>query len=266
MKDIAAAVARKLGIPFSQPVVISEGMNVVVHLRPSPIVARLTRVAHMVRPVEAWAEGVAFGQALRGRVVSPTLEVKPGPYVENGSYVTLWEHVEGFQAGPEEAGSSLRALHDAARPYRGKLRRFDPRADALVIADVIGGEVGAVLRQAVDRIKLPSLAEQPIHGDANFGNVITGGLWLDLDDVCLGPPEWDVAYLRHRNSFFGELGHETRVALAAYGSFDEAGVAALEPLVVLSIAAWGALAHFVLGTIGLRTQRRLDWLQKRYGR
>jgi Phosphotransferase enzyme family len=264
--NIATEVARKLGVPLSQPVIISEGMNEVVHLRPSPIVARVTRVAHMVRPVEVWAEGVAFGQALRERVVPPTTKVDPGPHVENGHYVTLWEYVDSVQAAPEEAGSSLRALHDAACTYKGKLRGFDPRPDALIIAELIGGGISTTLRQTVERIECRDLPEQPIHGDANLGNAITGRRWLDLDDVCIGPPEWDVACLRHRHAFFGELRQETREALGAYGSYDEAVVAALEPLVVLSIAAWGALAPFVGEKIGPRTLRRLQWLQERYGR
>ena len=64
--------------------------------------------------------------------------------------------------------------------------------------------------------------------------------------------------------FFGELAGETSEALAAYGPFDEAAVAALDPLVVLFTAAWGALAPFVGEPIGPRTQRRLDWLRERY--
>jgi Ser/Thr protein kinase RdoA (MazF antagonist) len=121
------------------------------------------------------------------------------------------------------------------------------------------------LRRAAELIEFPELAEQPIHGDANFGNVIAGGRWLDLDDVCIGPPEWDLACLRHVNTFFGERGSETYSALAAYGSYDESAVAALEPLVVLSIAAWGALAPIVGADIGQRTQQRLDWLEEHYG-
>lgn len=48
MRDIAVAVAHKLGIPCTQPVIISNGMNTVVHLRPSPIVARVPCVAHLI--------------------------------------------------------------------------------------------------------------------------------------------------------------------------------------------------------------------------
>ena len=138
----ALAVARKLGIRCDRAVVLAEGMNAVVHLRPSPLVARVTRVAHLVRPVEALAGVVAMARALRGLVVPPSDQVDPGPHVEGGRYVTFWAHVEGVPATPAEAGSSLRALHQAARRYDLRLRSFDPRPEALRITNLVGGEVG----------------------------------------------------------------------------------------------------------------------------
>ena len=37
----------------------------------------------------------------------------------------------------------------------------------------------------------------PLHGDVHAGNLIAarGGemMWIDFEDVCLGPPEWDLA-------------------------------------------------------------------------
>jgi hypothetical protein len=260
----ALAVARKLGIPCDRPVVLAEGMNVVVHLCPSPLVARVTRVAHLVRPVEALAGVVAMARALRGLVVPPSDQVDPGPHVEGGRYVTFWAHVEGVPATPAEAGSSLRALHQEARRYDFRLRSFDPRPEALRIADLVGSEAGAVLRAAAERMNRPELREQPVHGDAHLGNVLAGGLWLDMDEACAGPPEWDLACLRHCFFIFGELEHETREALTAYGSYDEAAVAALDPLVVLFTAAWGSLAPFIGEPIGSRTLRRLAWLRERY--
>src|SRR5262245_461113 len=99
-------------------------MSTVVHLRPSPIVARVTRVAHLVRPVEDLTGTIALARALPGLVVPPSELVDPGPYVADGRYVTFWAHVEALPATPAEAGSSLRALHATARTYTGRLRSF----------------------------------------------------------------------------------------------------------------------------------------------
>ena len=167
-------------------------------------------------------------------------------------------------ATPAEAGAALRALHQAARGYAGRLRSFDPRPDAIGIADVLRGEAGRVLSAAAERIEVPDLPAQPVHGDAHLGNVVSGGLWLDFDEASLGPPEWDLACLRHCFAFFGELVDETAAALAAYGPHDEAAVAALGPLVVLFTGAWGATSQLHGKPIGPRTQRRLDWLRERY--
>ena len=262
----ALAVARKLGVACDRPVVLAEGMNTVVHLRPSPIVARVTRVAHLIRPVEDVAGTVALARALPELVVPPSDQVDPGPHVADGRYVTFWTYVEAIAANPAEAGASLRALHQTARQYRGKLRSFDPRPEALRIADLVGGPAGAVLRTAAERMNRPGLPEQPVHGDAHLGNVLAGGLWLDIDEACIGPPEWDLACLRHRSLFFGELARETREALEAYSLYDERALAALDPLVVLFTAAWGAMAPLVGEPIGSRTQRRLDWLREHYVR
>jgi hypothetical protein len=260
----ALVVARKFGVACDRPIVLAESMNAVVHLHPNPLVARVTRVAHLVRPVETLAGVVAMARALRGFVIQPSDQVDPGPHVEEGHYVTFWEYVKGVPATPAEVGSSLRALHQAARLYEGKLRSFDPRPEALQIADFVGGAVGGVLRAAAERMDRPELSEQPVHGDAHPGNVLAGGLWVDLDETCTGPPEWDIACLRHCYSFFGELEHETCEALMAYGLYDEEAVAALDPFVVLFTAAWGAMAPLIGEPIGSRTLRRLDWLRKRY--
>ena len=260
----AVAVAGRLGIAHDEAVVLAEGMCLVVHLPPNPVVARVTRVAHHIRPVEDVAGTVALARALGGLVVPPAEGVDPGPHLADGRYVTFWTHVDPVPATPAEAGASLRAFHQTARRHDGRLRSFDPRPEAVRIADLIGGDAGATLQAVAARIPVPDLPAQPIHGDAHLGNALAEGRWLDLDEACLGPPEWDLACLRHRSFFFGEIPRETAEALAAYGSFDEAAVAALDPLVVLWTAAWGTMAAVLGEPIGPRTHRRLTWLRERY--
>lgn len=260
----AVGVAANVGILCRDPLVLAAGMSTIVHLRPSPVVARVTRVAHLIRPVDDFVGTMALARALPGLVAAPSDRVDPGPHVADGRYVTFWAYVEAVPAAPAEAGSSLRALHRAARRYDGSLRTFDPRPEALRIAALVGGEAGAVLGEAAERLNVPPLAEQPVHGDAHLGNARAGGLWLDFDEACLGPPEWDLACLRHRLFLFGELAGETSEALAAYGPHDEGAVSALEPLVVLFTAAWGATASLLGRPIGPRTLRRLEWLRDRH--
>lgn len=270
-EDIAARVARRLGLAFTDASVLYRGTNVLVHLRPAPVVARVTRLAHLVRPVADLAGAIALARsdALRGRVVAPTTLVDPGPFVEDSRYVTLWTYYPGGStttlASPAEAGSGLRAFHQSARSYAGRLRSFDPRPEALKIADLVDPDVGEVLRSVANSMTTPDLMQQPIHGDAHEENALAGGIWQDFDEVCAGPIEWDLASLQHRRYLFGERQAEIAAALSAYGPRDERAVEALGPLVVLAIAAWGSLAPHIGEDVGPRTRLRLKWLRERFG-
>ena len=259
--ELAESLARRLGLVFDEGVELGQGMNVLIHLRPAPAVARVTRLAHLVRSTEPLAGAVAFAKALGALAVPPSDLIPPGPHVEGGRYITFWAYRPGRSASPKEAGAALRALHEEAARYRGALRSFDPRPEALRIADLVGAAPATILRDAAARLAPPPLASQPIHGDAHFGNVLGDGVWQDFDEACFGPREWDIACMIHRWSVFGELEQEMREALAAYGPYNREAVAALQPLVVLAIAAWGSLAPLVGESFG-RTPERLEWLRR----
>ena len=90
LAQTAVALAARLGLTCDAPRVLAEGMCTVVHLPPSPIVARVTRVAHGIRPVEDVAGTVDLARALPGIVVAPADRIDPGPHVVDGRYVTFW--------------------------------------------------------------------------------------------------------------------------------------------------------------------------------
>ena len=62
-----------------------------------------------------------------------------------------------------------------------------------------GGAERATLRGAASRLEPFLEAPEPtqtLHGDAHPGNLIAtrnGLVWIDFEDVCLGPLEWDLA-------------------------------------------------------------------------
>jgi Phosphotransferase enzyme family len=58
------------------------------------------------------------------------------------------------------------------------------------------------LRHAIDalypQIDAFDFLARTLHGEPHLGNVVAtpGGLrWVDLEDVCVGPLEWDLAFL-----------------------------------------------------------------------
>ena len=181
---------------------IGTGSNVIVHLRPHPIVARVmsgTVVLHS-DPREWLTREVDVGAFLADRgapVVAPTKLVEPGPFVSDDLWVSLWEYVEIRQTPLEakEIGRALRSLHDELAAYPGPL---PPRTAVLDEIDWLlealsgeegAGELAAERDRAAEVILEPVADLQPIHGDASFSNLLStseGPRWNDLEDVCIG--------------------------------------------------------------------------------
>ena len=125
----ARAVARAHFVPSADAVVLAAGSNVMVHLKPAPVVARvMSGTAGLHDDVEAWlAREVAVGGFLgdRGLGIPPSELLAPGPYLHDGLWMTCWTFVEhqapGQLPSARELGDSLRELHAALAEFRGEL-------------------------------------------------------------------------------------------------------------------------------------------------
>lgn len=81
--EAAVAVAKAHGLACKEPIVLADRSNVIVHLSPAPVVARVATTTALVRPeAGAWLEReitVAGFLAERGvAVVPPSDELPPG--------------------------------------------------------------------------------------------------------------------------------------------------------------------------------------------
>ena len=213
----ARAVALANSVACEDAVVLAVGSNVLVHLKPTPVIARvMTGTAVLHADVERWlAREVAVGTFLgdRGLAVPPTDVLAPGPHVHEGLWMTFWKFVEHDAARPlpraHELGGSLRELHDALADFPGELGPLIEIRDWL---DRLLGELRpspALTAQDRDLLRFhlqeltPAVFESPlpaqtIHGDASLSNLLrtdAGVIWNDLEDVCVGPVHWDVAGL-----------------------------------------------------------------------
>ena len=218
----AGAVAAAHGLAHDQGVVISSGSNVLVHLRPAPVVARVmagTVVLHD-DPARWLAREISVLQFLApsGLAVAPSPLIAPGPYRCDGLWMTFTEWIADVDGatGLDDAhrlGEALRDLHDELRPFEGelgglgevredierlhgKLRPLDARE-----ADLIGAFRARLdaLREAVFESTLPT---QALHGDVSLGNLLRASrrrVWNDFEDTFRGPVHWDLA------SFVGSL-------------------------------------------------------------
>jgi hypothetical protein len=199
----AVTVATSLGVPCDSPTVLHDGSNVVVHLRPSPVVARVATLTADVRPgVSAWlTRDIAVARPLAACGL-PVTRPLSGPVEVDGAAVALWHyepHDPSFSFSPPEVAARLAALHSALASFQGELPRFAPcddldRALALVDLPPVVASENARLRAT-----LSDFPVRPLHGDAHPGNLLatpTGPVWNDFEDAWLGPLGWDLACLR----------------------------------------------------------------------
>ncbi|MFF3538097.1 phosphotransferase [Streptomyces sp. NPDC002466] len=223
----AVAAGRGLGLTVTDPTVLHDVFSVVVHLAPSPVVARIPTVlpdspAALARrqqdelDVASWLDG-------RGvPVIAPSPLVPREPVRRDGFSMTFWPFVE--EARDKEPdyvanSESVADLHAALRSYPGRLEFLstaEPQfvADGLARLDRHPDLIGAaeldrarrewqvleplVRSREAFEARFPGIDLQPVHGDcppANIFSGVDGDLHADFELVTLGPVEWDLAGL-----------------------------------------------------------------------
>ena len=267
----AAAVAQRLGCAVGEPRLLSKRGNVLVHLAPLPLVARVATLsavtrhdpaAWMRREVEVSARAADRG----GPVHRPSRLVDPGPHRHDGLSVTYWPLVRSSDrvAGPAELGTTLAGLHRATAGHPGRLPVLvQAREQISEGLDLLAGTGGAPpalvssLRQAhvevLDALASAAPSAGPdtvLHGDAHAGNLLDtpdGWCWIDLEETGRGPVEWDLAVA----SGGRERGPDAADVLAAYAEAtgtqppDERRLVPFRRARLLEAAVWAlSLARF----------------------
>jgi aminoglycoside phosphotransferase (APT) family kinase protein len=243
----ALEAAGRVGLPKSEPRILRDLTNVLVHLAPAPVVARVPLTLARLRGRDWFAQELelaAFLAAAGAPVAPPAAGVDPGPHEVGGLHVGFWalvQHDPG-RADAAAAGRALAEIHALLALYPGRLpacERLDEVArllDRLRPSNLATAEDLGVLRATHARLATRNLpAGRPIHGDSHLGNVLltpAGPLWSDLENACSGPVEWDLACMAYRDA------PGTTEAIAAYGEHDPALVEAATPFLALFLAAW----------------------------
>ena len=185
---------------------LHNGSNVVVHLRPADVVARVATLTAAVRPgIEAWFERDALvARHLVARGVPATRPIVPALAVD-GFVVGLWSyepHDPDHVVSPAEVAGRLFDLHVALADLSCDLPVLGPCDDLeRMFAHVrVPEPVLAVFRAENARLRsaLSAFPTQPLHGDAHPGNLLatpTGLMWNDFEDTWRGPLGWDLACL-----------------------------------------------------------------------
>jgi aminoglycoside phosphotransferase (APT) family kinase protein len=250
----AVEVASAHGVRSADPVVLRDGSNVLVHLAPAPVVARVAALTGRVRPAvaEHLARDVALAEWLAGRgvrVVAPSGELPAGPHVSAGRTTTFWTYVPHDRQHvwrPAEFGPLLAELHAAMRDCPVELPTEPLLSDVpLVLArlrsvgdPVLTGSDMAALAEDAARLSAELTGKPvPLHGDAHPGNLLAtpdGPVWTDFEDAWRGPVEWDLACLASTGRLDG------KAAVAAY-PFDPDALGPFLAARQLHVLVWSAV-------------------------
>jgi Ser/Thr protein kinase RdoA (MazF antagonist) len=210
--DAARRVGARFGFVSELPQLIQETNNTVVWLRPHEVIAKVGKWRQSAAGLErehAVATSLAEGDAPTAR---PVAGAGPTSDDATGFVVTLWERLDHDRERvitPIEMAASLRILHEALDGFDGELPSFHASLDlahGVLLDDRAMGPLSAagrsLLRGAFDRLRGDlsgrTFDERTLHGEAHDGNLLVtpaGLRWIDFESVCVGPLEWDLAFL-----------------------------------------------------------------------
>jgi hypothetical protein len=219
-RHAACEVACAHGLPVESAELVSFASNVILRLQPINVVARVSGGAALVRSntegPKHEVEVCGFLADAGAPMVAPSKLLDPGPHEFDGLSVTFWEGLTSRELPlPEMAALDslrrccaalsscptalpyMRGYHETRHVFHGLWQ--NNRLDSIDPGKVVRRL--AVIDEALEAIGgALSPRNVPLHGDAHLGNVIvteqSSGLtclWLDWDDVCVGPIEWDYA-------------------------------------------------------------------------
>jgi len=249
----AVTVAARFGLATEEPVVLADGANIVVRLRPAPVVAKVAASTPAVRrDNQHWLQREldvsAFLTAEGAPVVPPSPELPATTHHDDGHVMSFWRYLPPAdprrRPDEETIGSMLRDLHAVLRRY--------PIATIPVLAPLqdipaylarpqtqVTQERKAALAAAYQRLTAeldPAAPQQALHGDTGGGNLMAtdrGWVWHDFEDTCSGPVAWDLAA-----STSSQYQAGPRV-LAAYGEpVDPKQLTVCEQLRRLHLTVW----------------------------
>lgn len=218
--------ARRLGLDVSAPNVLSVGANVVVHLVPSPVVARVathtadvrihagTSMAYFRRERDVTRDLSAMGL----NTIAPTDLVDPGPHDVAGVQFLLIGHrplAPVDLSSKEHAVLAARAFVELTEALAGlgpgtgitgsESDHGQPWAEIDTLLDTVSATTQPA---AIDRITEvlgqlrttePDEPLQLVHGDAHRNNVAFSDgeiVWIDFEETNYRPRTWDLATLR----------------------------------------------------------------------
>ena len=242
-RAVAAAIstASELGLTADAAVVLHDSNRVALRVMPYDMLARVAGPAH----AEVAALEIEIAQKL-AELEAPVAAVAPRVghrvYERDGFWITLWRYYDSVASPglqPADYADALERLHAGLRNLEVVTPHFTDRvaeAHQLVaraeetpaLADADRELLDGTLRSATLAVASRSAAQYVLHGEPHPGNVLNttrGPLFVDLETVCRGPLEFDLAHVPHAVS-------------DRYLGIDQELLGELRGLVLAMVAAW----------------------------
>ncbi len=236
----AVRAASKLGLEAGEALLIQETNHTVVWLRPHPIIAKVgTRSDSAVALNHEYEVAQALA-AVGAPVARPVPDMRPVRDLDTGFPVTFWTRLDNdvtAVAGELEVGRSLQSVHEALARITVELPNFriglertrvalfdDARMTALSTED--RGFLRSAFSDLMRGLDDFTFPEQGLHGEPHVGNYLptrAGLRWIDFEDACRGPLEWDLAFLSHEAR--AQFEHVDQSLLSLLTSLNSARVA-----------------------------------------
>lgn len=279
----ACAVTTAQGLKFEQAIVLQNLSNVIIHLAPTSVVARVSTTTGTIRAGNTWfvrEMTVAKYLTASGAPIIPlSSELDPGVHEHLGLVLSFWRFVQVLEEPLDsyQAGQALRQCHEVLRAFPEELPVLALISEAqqllhqLISESEFTATDAALLLQIGQRLEthLCQFPMQPVHGDPHFGNVLNtteGILWTDWEDVMIAPVEWDLASLVASSRVFRTGQDQAEAALNGYGrSFDEAALDCCIEARTFVALVWTIILQRQHPTPQrqARIEGRLRWLRER---
>ncbi|MFD7511635.1 phosphotransferase [Streptomyces sp. NPDC059853] len=239
-RDAALSIAASLGLPAAEAVVLHDSNKLTLRLLPCDILARVAPEADQVARSEV--ELARRLTAAGAPVAALDPRVAPRVYERDGWVVTFWTYyppVAGTGVPPAGFARALAELHAGLRTLDIPAPHWSERAGRalhlLAHRDRTPGLNGAdrelltgTLRELSGVIGDRRGPVQLLHGEPHPGNLLAtrnGPLFIDLETVCTGPVEFDLA-------------HAPEAVAAHYPGADQPLLRACRTLVLAIVTTW----------------------------
>lgn len=203
-------ILQNAGLGDITPLVLSDAGNLILHLAPYPIVARIAVMASQLDGEQAkqlLRRELTVARHLHSKgvpVLLPTDLIDAGPHWGGGAWMTFWRYVAPLPLEPlaPSAGIQLvKRLSAGLQDFSGELPLLGVWNKACTSAIRLREKSDERIQELltvffrVDE-QMRSMKLIPSHGDAHVRNLLPspeGWLWMDFEDVSFMPPYWDLA-------------------------------------------------------------------------